>query len=168
MREITLKLSGAKPPKTKRQALDLLGVTYADLHAILDKQQGKEIGVKARTIGKTASHRTEKVHASQLTYKDKNWDFRLYFHKIKAARLDPELLLRRISGSKIDPGNIKALAGIGQEEFFTLAETTKLLKACSTTILKLAKSGELEAFKLGGSWRFTGTGIKKVIMRGDK
>lgn len=41
-----------------------------------------------------------------------------------------------------------------KDEILTLEEVAEYLKAGKRTVYRLAKNGEIPAFKLGGTWRF--------------
>jgi len=41
-----------------------------------------------------------------------------------------------------------------KDEILTLGEVAEYLKAGKRTVYRLAKNGEIPAFKLGGTWRF--------------
>jgi len=44
---------------------------------------------------------------------------------------------------------------------YTTAETSKILKCCTRTILKLIKTKKLRAYKIGYRWRILETEIEK-------
>lgn len=44
--------------------------------------------------------------------------------------------------------------GAVQEQFLTVREVAELLKLGERTLYRLAQSGGIPAFKVGGSWRF--------------
>ena len=48
-------------------------------------------------------------------------------------------------------------------DILTLDEVAAYLKAGKRTIYRLAASGEIPAFKLGGTWRFSRSDIKSWI-----
>lgn len=50
-------------------------------------------------------------------------------------------------------------------EILTLDEVAAYLKAGKRTIYRLAASGEIPAFKLGGAWRFSKKEITKWIQQ---
>lgn len=49
------------------------------------------------------------------------------------------------------------------DEIFTLDEVSAYLKAGKRTVYRLAQSGEIPAFKLGGTWRFRRTELDSWI-----
>lgn len=50
-----------------------------------------------------------------------------------------------------------------ETEIMTLDEVAAYLKAGKRTIYRLAASGEIPAFKLGGTWRFSRSDIESWI-----
>ncbi|HUW90044.1 MAG TPA: helix-turn-helix domain-containing protein [Candidatus Nanopelagicaceae bacterium] len=44
---------------------------------------------------------------------------------------------------------------------YTTKETSKILKCCTKTVLKLIKTGKIEAYKIGYRWRVLETEIEK-------
>ncbi len=50
-------------------------------------------------------------------------------------------------------------------DILTLDEVAAYLKAGKRTIYRLAASGEIPAFKLGGTWRFSRSDIESWIKR---
>lgn len=161
MRELDLVVDvyGMKLPKTKAQALRLLGISYADIHKDLDRQRGA-----LRFLEKTEdSPQAIYILKQKLyTYKDKVWFF--FVKATKAIQLESisELPLTFLSGTK----NQEEKRSINEEEFFTIKEAADKLKVNEATIRKLIKKRELEAAKVGGVWRITGTGIKN-LMKGE-
>ena len=49
------------------------------------------------------------------------------------------------------------------DEIFTLDEVSAFLKAGKRTVYRLAQSGEIPAFKLGGTWRFRRSELDRWI-----
>jgi excisionase family DNA binding protein len=49
------------------------------------------------------------------------------------------------------------------DEILTIAEVAAFLKAGKRTVYRLAASGNLPAFKLGGTWRFRRSDLEKWI-----
>ena len=49
------------------------------------------------------------------------------------------------------------------DEIFTLDEVSAYLKAGKRTVYRLAQSGEIPAFKLGGTWRFQRSKLDRWI-----
>ena len=49
------------------------------------------------------------------------------------------------------------------DEIFTLDEVAAFLKAGKRTVYRLAQSGEIPAFKLGGTWRFRRSELDRWI-----
>jgi excisionase family DNA binding protein len=49
------------------------------------------------------------------------------------------------------------------DEIFTLDEVSAYLKAGKRTVYRLAQSGEIPAFKLGGTWRFRRSELDRWI-----
>jgi excisionase family DNA binding protein len=59
------------------------------------------------------------------------------------------------------------------DEIFTLDEVSAFLKAGKRTVYRLAQSGEIPAFKLGGTWRFRRSELdgwiaSKIAAKGNK
>lgn len=50
-----------------------------------------------------------------------------------------------------------------KNQVLTALELAKYLRIHPTTVYKLAKRGELPAFKVGGDWRFNRTSIEKWL-----
>lgn len=50
-----------------------------------------------------------------------------------------------------------------QDEILTIDEVAAFLKAGKRTVYRLAASGKLPAFKLGGTWRFRRSDLDKWI-----
>nr|WP_074456069.1 helix-turn-helix domain-containing protein [Nitrosomonas eutropha] len=48
-------------------------------------------------------------------------------------------------------------------EILTIKQVTAYLKAGKRTVYRLAASGEIPAFKLGGTWRFSRSDIESWI-----
>jgi len=53
---------------------------------------------------------------------------------------------------------------------YTIQETSKILKCCTKTVLKLIKAKKLKAYKVGYRWRILETEIEKFqkIMNNDR
>lgn len=49
------------------------------------------------------------------------------------------------------------------DEIFTIDEVSTFLKAGKRTVYRLAQSGEIPAFKLGGTWRFRRSELDRWI-----
>ncbi len=47
----------------------------------------------------------------------------------------------------------------------TIREAAALLHCHTSTLYRLAKSGQIPAFRLGGSWRFTWEGLERWMRR---
>jgi len=152
---LKLEITGIHFPKTKAQALRLLGLEYADINKKINAKKGKIRFQEA----------TEDNPQTAYLTKIANWHFKneIYNFTLRATkeiRLDniAELPLTILSGSQ--PKENRSIQG---EEFFTTQEAASMLKVNSITIRKLIKKGELEAAKVGGLWRVTGTGIKNLL-----
>ena len=50
-----------------------------------------------------------------------------------------------------------------EDEILTLDEVAAYLKAGKRTVYRLAASGEIPAFKLGGTWRFRRSELDQLI-----
>ena len=50
-----------------------------------------------------------------------------------------------------------------EDEILTLDEVAAYLKAGKRTVYRLAASGEIPAFKLGGTWRFRKSDLERWI-----
>jgi excisionase family DNA binding protein len=50
-----------------------------------------------------------------------------------------------------------------KNQVLTALELASFLRIHPTTVYKLAKKGELPAFKVGGDWRFNRTSIEKWL-----
>lgn len=50
------------------------------------------------------------------------------------------------------------------DEILTIDEVAAFLKAGKRTVYRLAASGKLPAFKLGGTWRFRRSDLEKWIV----
>ena len=53
-------------------------------------------------------------------------------------------------------------------EILTLDEVAAYLKAGKRTVYRLASNGQIPAFKLGGTWRFSKAEIERWIMQQSK
>jgi excisionase family DNA binding protein len=47
----------------------------------------------------------------------------------------------------------------------TIREAAEFLHCHTSTLYRLAKSGQIPAFRLGGSWRFTWEGLERWMRR---
>lgn len=161
MRELDLDLEvfGRHAPKTKAEALRLLGLSYADINKRINAKKGKLRFLEATEDAPQAAYIYKELW---LRYRDRVWDFSLTATKIIQLDSVSELPLTFLSGSKTP----EEKRTISEEEFFTIQEAADKLKVNYATIRKLIKKGELEAAKVGGLWRITGTGIKN-LMKGD-
>lgn len=158
MRELDLDLVivGRHYPKTKAEALHLLGLSYADIHKKLDAKKGRLRFIEAsEDVGQSACIVKEAV----FPYIKRGWSFRIYATKIIQLESVSELPLTFLSGSKKEPEK----RSIQEEEFFSIQEAADKLRVNYATIRKLIKTGELEAAKVGGVWRVTGTGIINLL-----
>lgn len=54
------------------------------------------------------------------------------------------------------------------DEILTLDEVAAYLKAGKRTVYRLAKKGEIPAFKLGGTWRFRRSELERWIAESIK
>ena len=52
---------------------------------------------------------------------------------------------------------------LSKSQVLTALELAKYLRIHPTTVYKLAKRGQLPAFKVGGDWRFNRTSIEKWL-----
>ncbi len=57
----------------------------------------------------------------------------------------------------------KHKASVDLSEVMTIGEAAAYLNCHATTLYRLAKSGEVPAFRLGGNWRFLRSAINKWI-----
>lgn len=60
------------------------------------------------------------------------------------------------------PGSETA-ASLDESEMMTLRDVAEYLNCNYTTVFRLAHSGEIPAFRLGGSWRLSRSEIEKWI-----
>lgn len=180
---------GSKVPKTKQLALRLIGLSYADLHKRLDRIKPKLFYPRSYLTSSlymppdlekalaesghssddgfsmmagfdiTEVPRLALEQADSIRYRDKNYNFVLTATRTEYFKDMSELPLTFLSGSKKETEK----RSIQEEEFFSIQEAADKLRVNYATIRKLIKTGELEAAKVGGVWRVTGTGIINLM-----
>jgi excisionase family DNA binding protein len=180
---------GSKVPKTKQLALRLLGLSYSDLHKRLDRKKPKLFYPRSYLTSSLymppglekaladSGHSSDEAlsimagidineiprlgleQADSIRYRDKNYNFVLTATRTEYFEDMSELPLTFLSGSKKKTEK----RSIQEEEFFSIQEAADKLRVNYATIRKLIKTGELEAAKVGGVWRVTGTGIINLM-----
>lgn len=55
-----------------------------------------------------------------------------------------------------------------EEEYLTIEEAAKKLKVSEITIYRMARRGEIPAFKFGRSWRISSNDLKALFERSKK
>jgi excisionase family DNA binding protein len=73
-------------------------------------------------------------------------------HELKATRHKEHHQRAAASGPEFSP-------------VMTIREAAEFLHCHTSTLYRLAKSGQIPAFRLGGSWRFTWDGLERWMRR---